>query len=185
MNNKISNLLKTYLEPLSWTEKLSGIVQTVSVKEGLKDAPVDKTYPVSVNITAEQGTKGAYLDLAPNSKKKSVLYFEDKGVSYVERLGSRLKFQSSLRLVCWLNLGMIGDVPGVSGDYVIAVIKALPTTPIQTADFVSIFISGISQVERDVSIFSKYTYNEQALQYLMYPYDYFALDLTIDFVIPC
>lgn len=185
MNNKISNLLKTYLEPLSWSDRLSGIVQTVSIKTGSNENPVDKTYPVSCNITAEQGIKGDYLNLAPDSKKKSILYFEDKSVSFVERLGNRLKFQSSLRLVCWLNLGLIGDNPGVSGDYVISVIKALPTTPIQTADFVSIYISAISQVERDVSIFSKYSYNEQSTQYLLFPYDFFALDLTIDFVIPC
>jgi UDP-3-O-acyl-N-acetylglucosamine deacetylase len=50
---------------------------------------------------------------------------------------------------------------------------------------ISIYISSITQVERSVDIFSKYTYNEQATQYLMYPYDYFALDLDIDFMIPC
>lgn len=193
MNHKIASILKSYLVNLSWKDKLAGLVQTanIRIKSGEDISP--KSFPVSCDIDAVTCINGAYQDLAPDSKKKSVLYFEDKGVSFVERIGNRMKFTSSLRLVGWLNLREIQGEScdnsvtgcGTVGDYVIEVIKALPTTPFSTTDFVSIYISNISEPEQSVDIFSKYTYNENAVQYTMFPYQYFALDLTIDFVIPC
>lgn len=190
MNNKIAGLFKTYLETLPWSDKVAGLVQTANIRVKKDDSAVEKSYPVSCDVTAEDCIKGEYHALTPDSKKKSVLYFEDKGVSFVERMGARLKFQSSLRLVGWLNLKLINndcdpEGCGTAGDYVIDVIQVLPTTPIQTADFISIFVSGISEAERSVDIFSKYTYNENATQYLLHPYSFFALDLEITFVIPC
>lgn len=193
MNHKIASLLKGYLQPLTWKDKLAGLVQTANIRMKSGEDISPKSFPVSCDIDADTCTKGAYQDLAPDSKKKSILYFEDKGVSFVERSGNRLKFTSSLRLVGWLNLREIqgescdSEVTGCGsvGDYVIEVIKALPTTPFSTADFVSIYITNISEAEQSVDIFSKYTYNENAVQYTMFPFQFFALDLTIDFVIPC
>jgi hypothetical protein len=193
MNNKIANLIKSYVDDLEWSDKIAGLVQTANIRVKNGEDVSDKSYPVSCDISADACIKGAYQDLAPDSKKKSVIYFEDKGVSFVEKIGNRLKFDSTLRLVCWLNHSLIqGGICdpdtigcGSTGDYVIDVIKSLPTSPIQTDDFISIQITGISQAERDVSIFSKYSYNEVATQYLMFPFDYFALDLTISFVVPC
>ncbi|HZK61483.1 MAG TPA: hypothetical protein VFC41_05355 [Anaerovoracaceae bacterium] len=194
MNNKIANLLKSYVDDLTWIDKIAGLVQTANIRAKNDESAVAKSYPVSCDIDAVTCIKGAYQDLTPNSFKKSVLYFEDHGgASFVERVGNRIKLQSHLRLVCWLNYKLIQDEAclsgvegcGSSGDYVIEVIKALPTVPITTADFVSIYVSDISQVERSNDIFSRYTYNEEALQYLMFPFDYFALDLTISFTIPC
>lgn len=188
MNHKIATLFKTYLETLLWSDKVAGLVQTASIGG---DNP--KSYPISCDITAAACLKGAYQDLCPNSKKKSVLYFEDKGISMVERAGTRLKFKSSLRLVGWLNLKLIQEAAcdsevdgcGSIGTYVIEVIKLLPTSPIQTADFVSIMVSDISEPERSVDIFSKYSYSETETQFLLFPYAFFCLDLQIDFTIPC
>lgn len=193
MNHKIANIFKRHIDDLTWVDKIAGLVQTANIRQKEGDSYVNKSYPISCDITVDQCTSGQYQDLAPDSKKKSVLYFEDGGVDFVERIGNRMKFRGSLRLVCWLNLreinrgtcdGDAGDC-GISGDYVIDVIKTLPTSPISTVDFVSIQVTNISQVERSVAIFSKYTYSEFATQYLMYPYDYFALDLNVDFIIPC
>lgn len=193
MNHKIASILKGYLVNLTWKDKLAGLVQTANIRMKSGEDISPKSFPVSCDIDAVTCINGAYQDLAPDSKKKSVLYFEDKGVSFVERIGNRMKFTSSLRLVGWLNLREIQGEScdnsvtgcGTVGDYVIEVIKALPTTPFSTTDFVSIYISNISEAEQSVDIFSKYTYNENAVQYTMFPYQYFALDLTIDFVIPC
>jgi hypothetical protein len=194
MNSLIANIFKGYLENLTWHDKLAGIVQTASIN--VKNGPNSiegKTFPISCDIDIDACLKGAYQDLAPDSKKKSILYFEDKGVSFVERQGNRMKFQSSLRLVGWLNLKLIQEEScdsGVTscsdaGRYVINVLQVLPTVPFHTTDFVSIQIVSIAEVERDVSIFSKYSYSETATQYLLFPFSFFALDFLIDFVIPC
>jgi hypothetical protein len=194
MNSLIATIFKGYLENLTWADKLSGIVQTanIRVKTG-PDSYTDKSYPISCDITEDACIKGAYQDLCPDSKKKSILYFEDKGIQNMERYGNRIKFQSSLRLVGWLNLKLIQEescdsgVTGCTqaGRYVIDVLKVLPTVPFSTSDFISIQIISIAEAERDVSIFSKYTYSETATQFCMFPFTYFAIDMLIDFVIPC
>lgn len=193
MNNILANILKSRVETLEWADRVAGLVQTANVRVKDGDSVTEKSYPISCNVTYDACIKGKYRDLAPDSKKKSVIYFEDRGGSFVERIGNRIKMRSSLRLVCWLNLKNINEAScdddsgacGVSGTYVIDVIKSLPSKPFATADFISIALTNITQVERSVDIFSRYTYNEQATQYLMYPYDYFALDIDIDYTIPC
>lgn len=190
MNHKIAYLLKSYLETLSWKDQVSGLVQTVHT---FTPEQKSKSYPVSCDVTADACVKGDYLALTPDSSKKSVLYFEDGGCSMIERVGNRLKFRSSLRLVGWLNFLKINEVTceadlrscGTVGDYVIEVIKLLPTSPITTTDFVSIMVSGIDEAEHSSEIFSKYTYSEELVQYLLHPYGFFAIDLSINFVIPC
>jgi len=39
------------------------------------------------------------------------------------------------------------------------------------------------ELVKSAAIFSKYSYDEAVTQYLMYPFDYFALDITTDFLI--
>ncbi len=194
MNNKIAKLIKdNYLDSLTWKDKISGLVQTVNTVDKV-DKTKDVSYPVSCDIDADSCSSGAYQDLCPNSAKKSVIYFEDHGgCDQVEQKGNKITFSCKLRLVAWLNLKKIQEEScdsgvtgcGTSGDYVIDVIKHLPHVPFSTVDFISISIQNISQAQRDVSIFSRYTYAERETQYLMFPYDYFSLDLDIRFTIPC
>ena len=191
MNNKIAGLFKTYLETLSWADKVAGLVQTASIRTA---DSVTKTYPISCDVTADACIKGEYQALTPDSKKKSVMYFEDHGgVPFISRIGNTLKFSCKLRLIIWLNLKLIqeaecaGDATGCgsSGDYVIEAIKKFPAKPFKSADFISIYITNISQVERSVDIFSRYSYSEVATQYLMFPFDFAALDIDTEFTIPC
>src|SRR4030042_735424 len=194
MNHKIANILKGYVETLTWTDKIAGLVQTANVTEKSGDSKVTKSYPISCDLTEDECKKGHYQDLAPDSTKRSVVYFEDRGgVSFDRREGNRLHYKASLRLVAWLNLKLLkGDICGtskencgVSGDYVIDVIKILPAIPFDAGNFHGIYVHPPSQVERSVDIFGRYTYHEESTQYLMYPFDYFALDFDIGFWIAC
>ena len=47
--------------------------------------------------------------------------------------------------------------------------------------FIRIELTG--EETKNVSIFSKYTYNEEEKQYLIYPFDYFALNYEISFYV--
>ncbi|HBR22853.1 MAG TPA: hypothetical protein DD713_09975 [Nitrospiraceae bacterium] len=193
MNNKIANILKDQISDLTWIDKIAGLVQTLNFRQKTGDNITEKSYPISCDISEDACLKGAYQDLCPNSKKKSILYFEDKGVVLDRMEGNRMYYVSSLRLVCWLNLqliqdeGCIKDVTGcgTSGDYVIEVIKKFNYVPFDVGGLYMIMIQPPSQVERSVEIFSKYSYNEEALQYLLFPFDYFSLDIETRFTIPC
>lgn len=193
MNHKIANILKSYVEIVSWVDKIAGLTQVANIRLKEGESSSEKSFPISCDIDPDSCKKGKYQDLAPDQSKKSVMFFEDRGGVTIEKHeGNRIFYQCQLRLVVWLNIRLIEDVTcdanascGVSGDYVIDVIKRVPYHPFNSGGFYGIFIEPPEQVERSVGIFDRYTFNEPQTQYLMHPFDYFALDFTIHFAVPC
>jgi hypothetical protein len=191
MNSKIAHVIKGKIEGLSWIDKIAGLVQTVSIRKAIGETFTVKTYPVSCDVDYDACVKGRFQDLTPDSKKKSVIYFEDRGCTMIERQGQNIKFQSNLRLVCWLNLKEIHGATcndeiehcQTSWYYVLDILKELPTMPFKTTDFLSVFIASVSEVPRTVEIFSKYSYNQESTQYLLWPFDFFSLDFQINVTI--
>lgn len=184
MNQAIASIIKTAIEGLDFIDKISGLVSTQYRNvEG-----VVKSYPVACCVP-DDCKDGDYNDMTPNSKYKSVIYFEDGGVNFVRAQGNFKYYRSSLRLVGWLNVKMIlGDECEASqctysSHAIMDIIRSLPEFPQNISPFTQVYIEVDSQVIRDKSIFSKYTYNELQTQYLMSPYDYFALDITTTFAI--
>lgn len=184
MNDIIANILLGYISGLLWADKYAGMVRiaTRTTESGLK-----QYFPVACNVTETECNAGRYIDLIPNDGKKSVMYFEDAGgVQYKTRTGSIYTYTANLRLVCWLNLKKLGltdcsATPGAIGD----ILRALPgkVTPADASPYglSNVIISYNGEEKKDVSIFSKYSYNEAQTQYLLYPYDYFALNISVDF----
>lgn len=183
MNHKIANIIKTQIKDLEWVDKIAGLTQTaqLTVTEGEKR--VIKRMPISCDVNLEACTESDYEELIPNSIYKSIIYFEDGSLQLSKTTGNRRYFTSRLRLVCWLNYKMIEGGCGLSGDYVIDIIKMLPPVAFSVGDMRNIQVEVVSQARRDADIFGKYTYNELRSQYLMRPYDYFALDLEVKFFI--
>lgn len=191
MNHEIANILKGLLVDLDFVDKISGLVQTVymDVLDENKTR-VQKSFPVSCDATYEDCIDGAYLDLCPDSSKKSVLYFEDGGVAFIDQKGKFKNYRSILRLICWLNVAKIkaeecdvSTVCSMNGSAIKSIICMFPKIPIDLGDIRRFYPEVVNEVIRDNSIFSKYTYNEKQTQYLMHPYDYFALTIETTFSI--
>jgi hypothetical protein len=65
------------------------------------------------------------------------------------------------------------------------IIHSLPNVPFNALDkYTRVTITGISELEKSSAIFSKYSYDEAVSQYLMYPFDFFALNITLEYVVP-
>ncbi len=191
MNQAVANILKDYIIDLGFVDKIAGLVATQSMtitgEDGVKTI---KRYPVACCVTAEDCKLGAYNDLTPDSKYKTVIYFEDGGTSFLSAAGNFRRYQSRLRLVCWINVpkleGEIWCSEGpctASTNIIISIIRAIPNFPENFAPLMQVRYEVTNQAVRDSGIFSRYTYNELQTQYLLAPYDYFALDLTVDFAI--
>ena len=188
MNQAIATIIKNKIAGLDFVDKISGLVSAQSISVGKGDDIVTKTYPVACCTTADCCKSGAYNDLCPDSKYKTVIYFEDGGVSF-ERAESNWKYYTSnLRLVCWINVAKIlndccytEDTCTLSAHLITEIIRELPEFPYNEAPFSRLYFEVTDQVIRNNSIFSAYTYNEKQVQYLMYPYDYFALDIKASF----
>ena len=191
MNNTIANIIKAKIEDLDFVDKIAGLVSTVYMnitdENGVK---VQKAYPVACDVTAEDCKQGAYNDLCPDSKYKTVIYFEDRGVSFDRREGKFIYYKSNLRLVCWINIAKInsdcchdGTDCSMSADIIKEIICAMPEHPTNISPFAMVYPVITSQEIRSNSIFSQYTYNEKQTQYLLFPFDYFALNIETDFAV--
>src|SRR5512133_595055 len=191
MNQGIANIIKSNIDHLDFIDKIAGLtsvtLMTITDEAGNK---VEKRYPIACCTSVTDCKQGEYNDLCPDSKYKSVLYFEDGGVSFVKYEGKYKYYQSTLRLVCWLNVAKIreepcydGTVCTLSSKVIAQIIRALPSHPAHRPPFVNVYSEVVDQVVRSSSIFGAYTYNEKQTQYLMYPYDYFALTIRTNFSI--
>jgi hypothetical protein len=196
MNQAIANIIRNHISGLDFVDKIAGMTSVLTFDQITRDkennpTTVQKSYPIACCVTPEECEKqGAYNDLMPNSEYKTVIYFEDKGVQYNSTSGRYKYYTSNVRLVCWINVAKIlGDAckTGISctlsAHLIAEIIRTLPEFPQHHAPFNMVYSEVISQEIRTPSIFASYTYDEKHAQYLMYPYDYFALDIQTTFAI--
>lgn len=191
MNQAIADIIRGHIEDLDFVDKIAGLTSVTyfDVKNSEGEL-VQKAVPIACCVTANDCKEGAYNDLMPDSKYKTVIYFEDRGVKFVKKEGNWKYFQSDLRLVCWINVAKIlgddcksGTACTLAAHLIAEIIRVLPDFPEHHTPFGFVYSEVTSQEIRSNSIFSSYTYDEKHSQYLMYPYDYFALDVQTDFAI--
>lgn len=192
MNQAIANIIRNHIADLDFVDKIAGLtaVTTFDIR-GPDNTVVQKSFPIACCVTADDCKEGAYNDLMPNSDYKTVIYFEDGGISF-ERSESHWKYYTSnLRLVCWINIEKLtesgyckSEEPCTYAAHIVAeIIRYLPEFPENHSPFDHVYSEVTSQIIRSPSIFSQYTYDEKHSQYLMAPFDYFALDIQTKFAI--
>jgi hypothetical protein len=114
MNKELATVLRTKLAGLPFVEILAGMAQTVTQSDPNQDetapAVITKRFPVSYDVTGAGNCVGTEVALIPDSSKKSIIYFEDFGISVTGRLHGLVAYNSQLRLICWLNrANLVGD----------------------------------------------------------------------------
>lgn len=184
MNEKIANILKAQITGLPFVDKISGLVRPLKIEVvGANNVKALKVFPIASDVSNEACIKGAYKDLIPDSKYRSIIYFEDAGVTMTYREKRWVAFTSRLTLVCWLNLSKLMDCDYHTGstEAILSIMSNLPEGVIQDDLYREIRITSISEVVKSNSIFGRYTYDEVKTQYLLYPFDFFALNMVVDF----
>lgn len=182
--SEISSLITT----LPFVDRYGGLVvpaERVDVNDfGTK---VVSRFPVSISVNnTDCWEKGRYRDLIPDSTKKSIFYFEDRsGISLSSRSGKVLTFSGELRLVGWLNLPLLGESSFLSvTPYITLQLLDLLDTSFYpnsgSLDGATIKIKATREVQKNQSIFSAWTYDAQVTQFLLYPFDYFAIDISFE-----
>lgn len=188
MITEIGNILKSRIISQPYVDRIAGIVMTMIEEQVTDENTFIKKFPVSCDISGEDCSESnsRYKDLIPNSNKKSVIYFEDlTGITFLSRERDNLLFQCSPRMIGWLNLTKLGRTECSISSLIVPDIidKLITISPFNTATFNRVSIKVNKQVPKTAQIFNKYTFLEKETQYLMYPYDYFALDLTVNFAV--
>jgi len=190
MNQAVADIIKGQIEGLDFVDKIAGLVSTAHIEIKGPDGPVEKAFPIACCTTANDCKEGAYNDLMPNSDYSTVIYFEDGGLSFVKYESNKKYYTSTLKLVCWINIAQIikdtcntGEVCTRSAHIITEIIRALPRFAEDHTPFHQMYSEVVGQEIRSNSIFAQYTFDEKHIQYLMYPYDYFALTIKTDFAI--
>ena len=191
MNQAIANIIKGHIEGLDFVDKIAGLTSVTYFDVTDKDKnTVQKAFPVACCVTADDCKVGAYNELMPDSKYKTVIYFEDRGVTFAKSESNWKYYTSNLRLVCWINVAkLLGDTCNegtactVAAHLITDIIRSLPSFPEHNYPFNHVYSEVTNQEVRSNGIFAAYTYDEKHSQYLMYPYDYFALDIQTNFAI--
>lgn len=184
MNEKIANILKSKIQNLPFVDKIAGLVRPVKQEVlGENNIKVLKTFPVSADVSYDLLIGGKYRDLIPDSKYQSILYFEDNGCVLTYKDRGWVGFNSKLTLIGWLNVKKLMDCQTftASTEVILSILSNLPEMPFNEDIYREIKIIALSEVPKSNAIFSRYTYDELKTQYLLYPYDYFALNMSVDF----
>jgi len=189
MIKEVCKILRDRLQfrgDLPFLEVYAGLVQTVTYKtEDENGVSLTKKMPVSydTNLSAGCGVSPEKA-LTPDSSVKGIIYFEENGGAQPVRAisGGGQMYKLSLTCVVWLNRERItGDAYSeISAKAFHEVLKKLKATEI-SAPFINLNVTE-GRFRQNESIFSKYSYDETILQFLRPPFEYFAIDLIVTFI---
>ena len=196
MNEKIADILKTAISGLNFVDKITGLIQVGYLTKGevLKKVGKEFAYdelntvkvPMSLGYTDCTTSKPGSYDLYfPDKAYKSVIFFEDQGVSLVDQHRARIDYVATLRLVCWFNRKKIEpDTTVLKRNDLIALLNnAILDVQANTSDFNRLYVEFKGEAVHSEDIYSKYDLDVNMYQYMMYPYELFALDYDIFYTV--
>lgn len=186
MNTEIARIIKVQIENLPFMEKVGGLVRVIKKVDSTDKGTTTKTFPVDCDVSEKEcSVRSKYTDLVPNSNYKSVHFFEDLGVTISTEDQATFSFESKVKLIGWLNLQKLGKTEcSVSHLAIASILKSIESRTFNSGDFTKMQIRCTGIDPKSAEIFRKYTFSEEATQYLMYPYDYYAMTFTTKFTIP-
>jgi hypothetical protein len=187
MNKELAHVLRLRLVPLPFADVVAGLAQTLTSIKAIGDEEaktnITQKFPVSYDVSvAGQECMGQEWPLIPDSNKKSIMYFEDFGISLTERHNNMNYYTSRLRFICWMNRANLvssGIYTEVAGPAMNAVINKLQGTGATSQGMITALTVQVTTIPpQDAALFGRYSYDENTRQYLRPPFEFFGLDLT-------
>lgn len=187
MNKELCTIFRKRLEDLPFADMLAGMTQPVAFQQAVEEVgPLRKTMPVAYDTTDAMNNchSGPERALVPDTSKKSIIYFEDYGLRPAPNGARRNRFISNVRLVCWLNRSLlVGEAHmEIAGRCMAEIMKRINNqVPVNDGMFVKL-MSSVAAIPAAVpDLFGKYNYDTTVKQFLMPPFEFFALDIVSDF----
>lgn len=189
MIRDICKLLKERLQfqgDLPFIDVYAGLAQTVSYKEQDENGnPVTKKMPVSYDTNIEDCGFSPEKAVVPDSSKKGIIYFEENGgaTQYKRLAGNFTMWKAQIVLICWLNRDKItGDAYSEIATKAFSDISLKLKNDSITSPFTKVIVDN-TRFRQDANLFTKYSYETEVLQFLRPPYEFFAIDLSVNFTL--
>ncbi len=191
MIHVIASAIKERLEELTWPDRVAGLAVPVT-KYSAENTP-EFVFPITNDTLAQECIqRGKYWDLVPNNSYKGSLYVEQTGplrFDGFEKKYTLMNFSANMRVVGWLNLAKMGyQDASMSGLFSMSVIaKLLESRGVVTVSNLQysgalVYVEIVGEAEKNAGIFSRYSYSRFS-NFLIYPFDYFAIDINVRFVV--
>lgn len=169
-------LMQERLKDLAYLDLVGGVArpQRITVADRVRVFPA----------TPDPETENGYLWLTPNTERSGIAYFEvlqnrKTGTVYG---GRGYNFEATARLVVWLNMKRI--TPKTAAPAAMAeIVSKLQGGYSDALPVSNLIVTPEAEAIRGPELFAKYTYEEQETQHLMLPFEYFAFDFTMSFVL--
>lgn len=170
-----------YISALNFADLTAGVVTVATKNQMSENGTVNKIFPIYEN-TPDECNGGDYLVLIPDEKYRTIIYFEELSNTITTQTNHEIKISSDIRLIGWFNLKKIGA--SVTSDVLLRLIaQAIPETLADFSDIENIRVTLTGIPNKAPALFSQYTYNEAERQYLLFPFDYGALNYTVTYSI--
>lgn len=193
----INTLLTAFdgVEDMAWTDRYGGLVRiaerTIQDRDGKN---IKELFPVTSTVSeAECWENGRYKELGPNSRYKSVMYFEQLGPiaadeQNISRGRTLFNFSTKLRLVCWVNYKKLGmastDNLGALKVEALKNICSYKNIPAQTIyNKIKVSEPAIDSRDETIKAFTRFT-NCQDQKLFFYPYDVFSITFKLSWTSP-
>lgn len=191
MVKEIAKILKeriTASQKINFLDVTAGLAQRVTYSQPIDGkATVYKYLPVSYDVDSSEN---CYVDpetaVTPDSSKKGILYFEESGTTISKFTAVRgSSYSTNLTLVCWLNKAKLGyeKTEEITASVISLILEAVvsPQVFANVGSFIKLNVKPGRINVQDSTVFNKYTYDEQATQYLRPPFEFFSIQLVITY----
>jgi hypothetical protein len=153
--------------------RAGGLVQAVRVN----DAGKEKLVPMAVDATESDEV----LNLSPDSRESAIIWWEAGPTLVKQQLHGMVELRNEIRLICWLNLKRIEPPePGLVQSKIIEV-ALRKYNRIGKNPLVARQLQFGGDVVRDPAIFSRWSFAEAETQFLLPPFDFFALQFSVNY----
>lgn len=179
MNATVAELLKERLKDIPWIGRLAGLVRPITYeRSGAKI-----TIPVAASVQDRSGcaSSEALREMVPDDQYAAMVYFEDQGTTRTTSRTRGTLYTSNLRLVCWVNVSKLGGDILAADQVMEKLVHALTAGPYNVGSFQGVRHRAQAFPARGTTLFSVYQYPDSARQYLMPPFDAFAIDIASEF----
>lgn len=178
MNALIALLLKDRISQFAYVDKLGGLVRSVSFERAGKTIVL----PVGADVQDPlQCGDAEILDLVPDERYGVIVFFEDRGLVPIKSRTRGLSWTSSLRLVCWVNTAKLGGDANAGDKVMQQFLQAINHGPYNVDPFIGVRHRTTGVAAKGATIFGAYTFPDSSRQYLLYPFDAFALEIATEF----
>lgn len=174
MNSRIASILKDRIAEFSYVDKVAGLVRTIEYERAGEKIKIPVASDVEDALACDDST---LRDMVPDSSYQAIVYFEDRGFVPIRSRTRGLSYQSRLRLVCWVNTAKFNSDPDAAAKIEQQFHLAMSSGTYNFGPFAGVRHSVEGVAQRGHSIFSAYTYPDSARQYLLPPFDAFAIDV--------